>query len=77
MTSSFFSPWICIQGKDGIKGQHWLLEKDLKEGVSLRLDKSSRATLIILRQLGRLQEVRCSVEGVACTAYVLISPPTL
>ena len=40
-----------------MKGRHWLLESDLKEGLTLRLDKSSRSILIILRQLGRIHEV--------------------
>ena len=47
----------CAQGRDGIKGRHWLLEMDLKDGVVLRLDKTSRSILVLLRHLGRIQEV--------------------
>ena len=49
----------AMQGKESMRGRHWLLETDLKDGSTLKLDKTSKSILIILRQLGRLQEVRC------------------
>ncbi|PNH03055.1 Spindle and kinetochore-associated protein 1 [Tetrabaena socialis] len=58
--------------KDGIKGHFWLLESDLREGQLVRLDKSGKALLTLLRHLGRLTEVRCNLDGVAVTAYVLV-----
>jgi hypothetical protein len=38
------------------------------------MDKSGRAVLMVMRHLGRLQEVRCNVQGAALSVYVLNSP---
>lgn len=46
-----------MQNKEGIKGRHWFLESDLKDGITLKLDKTSKSILTVLRHLGRLQEV--------------------
>ena len=46
------------QNKDGIKGSFWFLEPDLKDGREVKLDKSGKGLLTLMRHLGRLQEVR-------------------
>lgn len=48
----------CIQGKEGIRGKHWFLETDLKSGAALKVDKTGKAILTVLRHLGRLSEVK-------------------
>lgn len=48
---------IACQGREGVRGRPWFLESSLKDGQVLRLDKSSKALLVLLRHLGRLQEV--------------------
>ena len=52
------------QGKEGMKGRHFLLESDLRDGMTLKLDKTSKSILIILRQLGRISEVSVDQGGV-------------
>lgn len=47
-----------MQNKEGVKGHFWFLEADLREGQLVKLDKSGKAMLTLLRHLGRLQEVR-------------------
>ncbi|EFJ46034.1 hypothetical protein VOLCADRAFT_121093 [Volvox carteri f. nagariensis] len=42
--------------KDGIKGHYWFLESDLREGTAIKLDKTGKSMLTLLRHLGRLQE---------------------
>lgn len=49
---------LSLQNKEGIKGHFWFLEADLREGQLVKLDKSGKAMLTLLRHLGRLQEVR-------------------
>lgn len=58
-----------------MRGSHWFLESDLKDGTSLKLDKTGKSVLTVLRHLGRLQEVRCQLESGPVTAYVLQAPP--
>lgn len=52
-----------MQGKEGIKGQHWFMEADMRQTQTLRPDKTGKALLTVLRHLGRLHEVRatCSI----------------
>ena len=45
------------QTKEGVKGRHWFLDNDLKSGTSLKLDKTGKAMMTLLRHLGRLSEV--------------------
>ena len=52
------------QGKEGMKGRYFLLETDLREGLTLKLDKTSKSILVILRQLGRISEVNGGGVGV-------------
>ncbi|PKU63765.1 spindle and kinetochore-associated protein 1 homolog [Dendrobium catenatum] len=40
-----------------VKGKHFLLESDIK-GPGLKLDNTGKATLTVLRHLGRIQEFR-------------------
>ncbi|GAX82030.1 hypothetical protein CEUSTIGMA_g9458.t1 [Chlamydomonas eustigma] len=61
--------------KEGLKGRYWLPETDLRDGATLKLDKSSKAILIMLRQLGRLQEVRCTIAGSTGAVYILHPSP--
>lgn len=46
-----------VQNKDGVKGQYFFLESDLKDGTALKLDKTGKSLLTVLRHLGRLTEV--------------------
>ena len=48
-----------VQGKEGIRGKPWFVESDLKGGAALKLDKTGKAILTVLRHLSRLTEVRC------------------
>ena len=45
------------QGKEGIRGKFWFVDSDLKGGTALKLDKTGKAILTVLRHLGRLSEV--------------------
>lgn len=60
----------AMQGKEGIRGKFWFVDSDLKGGSALKLDKTGKAILTVLRHLGRLTEV-CSLVSVpsqiACT----------
>jgi hypothetical protein len=60
--------------REGVKGRWWFSESDLKSGSAIKMDKSGRAVLMVMRHLGRLQEVRCSVQGSQLSVYVLNSP---
>jgi len=51
-----------VASKEGIKGRFWFLDNDLKDGASIRPDKTGKSILMMLRHLKRLEEVRC--EGV-------------
>lgn len=46
-----------------VKGKHFVLEADIK-GPSLKLDNTGKATLTVLRHLGRIQEFRIGVNRV-------------
>lgn len=43
--------------KQQLKGKHWFMESCLRDGTCVKLDKSGRTMLTLLRHLGRLQEV--------------------
>ncbi|GFR52007.1 hypothetical protein Agub_g14430 [Astrephomene gubernaculifera] len=58
--------------KDVIKGHYWFLDSDLREGSLVKPDKSGKAMLTLLRHLGRLQEVRCNIDGASTYIYVLV-----
>jgi hypothetical protein len=45
-----------LQGKEGVKGQYWFMEADMKNASTLRPDKTGKALLTVLRHLGRIQE---------------------
>lgn len=47
----------AVQGKEGIRGKFWFVDSDLKGGSALKLDKTGKAILTVLRHLGRLTEV--------------------
>lgn len=61
----------CVAGKEGIRGRFWFVDSDLKKGTALKLDKTGKAILTVLRHLGRLTEVRVSLDGMPQAAYVL------
>ena len=48
---------MLLQGKEGFKGKFWFAETDMKGGGQLKLDKSGKAIITVLRHLGRLNEV--------------------
>ncbi|KAF6266088.1 hypothetical protein COO60DRAFT_642581 [Scenedesmus sp. NREL 46B-D3] len=61
-----------IATKEAAKGRSWFLESDLRAGAAVKMDKSGKSMLMLLRNLGRLQEVRAVLESVgSVTAYVL------
>ncbi|GLC48150.1 Spindle and kinetochore-associated protein 1 [Pleodorina starrii] len=64
-----------VAGKDGIKGHFWFLDSDLREGTAIKLDKPGKSMLTLLRHLGRLQEIRCNIDGVGTTVYVMVEDP--
>jgi hypothetical protein len=46
------------QGREGIRGNFWFMEAELRNGAALRPDKTGKGLLMVLRHLGRLSEVR-------------------
>jgi len=66
--------WLLhnFSGHDSLKGRMWVLESDLKSGAALRLDKTGKTILTLLRHLGRLVEVRVSVDGSTHLIYALV-----
>ena len=56
-----------LQGREGIRGKHWFLETDLKTGTVLKVDKTGKAILTVLRHLGRLSEVQLLLPN-ACSS---------
>jgi hypothetical protein len=46
------------QGREGVRGNYWFTETDLRNGVALRPDKTGKGLLMVLRHLGRISEVR-------------------
>eukprot|EP00879_Flechtneria_rotunda_P009534 GHRR01009980.1.p1 GENE.GHRR01009980.1~~GHRR01009980.1.p1 ORF type:complete len:325 (+),score=115.48 GHRR01009980.1:67-1041(+) len=61
-----------IATKEGVKGRFWFLETDLKAGQAVKMDKTGKSILMLLRHLGRLQEVRANMESMGSViAYVL------
>lgn len=65
--------WLLhnIASHDALKGKTWALESDLKSGAALRLDKTGKTILTLLRHLGRVSEVRVPAEGTTHIAYAL------
>mmetsp|Transcript_21240 Transcript_21240/g.37978 ORF Transcript_21240/g.37978 Transcript_21240/m.37978 type:complete len:145 (+) Transcript_21240:892-1326(+) len=64
-----------VQSRDELRGHvHWVLESDLWDTVSARPDCTGRTLLTLLRHLGRLQEVRCTVGGTATSVHVMLYP---
>ena len=55
-----------------LKGKVWAMESDLKSGAALRLDKTGKTVLTLLRHLGRVGEVRMSVDGATHIVYVVL-----
>lgn len=61
-----------IASHESLKGKtYWALESDLKSGHALRLDKTGKTTLTLLRHLGRITEVRILVDGAMHVVYAL------
>eukprot|EP00887_Chlorella_sp_A99_P000775 scaffold5.g775.t1 len=52
--------WLAynIANHEGLKGRVWVLEADLRAGQAVRLDKSGKAMMQLLRHLGRTSEVQ-------------------
>ena len=58
-----------MQNKEGVKGHYFFMEDDMKRAAGvLRMDKSGKILLTILRHLGRLQEVQTSCSSPVATA---------
>lgn len=47
-----------VQKREDVQGRPFLLEHDLKDGDKLRMDKTGKTIMVLLRHLGRVQEVR-------------------
>jgi hypothetical protein len=61
---------FCQQTKEAAKGRFWFLESDLRAGAAVKMDKTGKSMLMLLRHLGRLQEVRqcCVLRTVSNSA---------
>lgn len=59
-----------LQGKEGIRGRFWFVDSDLKKGTALKLDKTGKAILTVLRHLGRLTEVWPRYNSLGLPVYV-------
>ncbi|GMH39259.1 hypothetical protein BSKO_07157 [Bryopsis sp. KO-2023] len=57
---------------EAVRNHCWFEESDLKNGNVLKLDKTGKAILMLLRHLRRLNEVRISLENIKTTVYVLM-----
>ncbi|GAB4816781.1 hypothetical protein N2152v2_003827 [Parachlorella kessleri] len=66
--------WLLynVANHESCKGRAWVVEGDLKSGTHLRLDKTGKGILTVLRHLNRCQEVRITVEGSMHLVYVLL-----
>ncbi|KAL4430159.1 hypothetical protein ABPG77_004941 [Micractinium sp. CCAP 211/92] len=53
-------------------GRSWVLESDLRSGSAVRLDKTGKTLLTLLRHLGRLQELRVQADGATHLVYLLL-----
>ncbi|KMZ57499.1 hypothetical protein ZOSMA_85G00660 [Zostera marina] len=58
-----------VARSENVKGKHFLLECDVK-GPGLKLDNTGKATLTVLRHLGRIQECRIGHHRV----FTLMTP---
>jgi hypothetical protein len=58
------------QTKEAAKGRFWFVESDLRAGAAVKMDKTGKSMLMLLRHLGRLQEVRHDRKATcsACSA---------
>jgi hypothetical protein len=45
------------------------VETDLKAGTAIRMDKTGKSILMLLRHLGRLQEVRRHTHGASVNSH--------
>lgn len=65
--------WIAfnVANHEQLKARSWVLEADLKSGSAVRLDKTGRALLTLLRHVGRLQEVRVQADGATHLIYIM------
>lgn len=62
-----------VESKEAAKGRFWFVETDLRSGTAIRMDKTGKSILMLLRHLGRLQEVRTVLESSgSVSAYVLL-----
>eukprot|EP01026_Neomeris_dumetosa_P063485 TRINITY_DN6027_c0_g1_i4.p3 TRINITY_DN6027_c0_g1~~TRINITY_DN6027_c0_g1_i4.p3 ORF type:complete len:136 (-),score=12.76 TRINITY_DN6027_c0_g1_i4:200-607(-) len=53
------------------KGRFWFCEGDLKLGKHIKLDKTGKSILTMMRHLGRLQEVRVNIGGQQIAVYLI------
>lgn len=60
--------FVCAQSKEAAKGRFWFVETDLRSGSAIRMDKTGKSILMLLRHLGRLQEVSRAQGGSCCKA---------
>ncbi len=68
-----FAPIPPPQTHEQLKGgRSWVLESDLRSGSAVRLDKTGKTLLTLLRHLGRLQELRVQADGATHLVYLLL-----
>ena len=60
------------QNHEQLKGRSWVLEADMRSGTAVRLDKTGKTLLTLLRHLGRLAEVRVPADGATHLVYVML-----
>ncbi|KAI3438852.1 hypothetical protein D9Q98_001269 [Chlorella vulgaris] len=63
---------VNIANHTQLKGRNWVLESDMKNGTAVRLDKTGKSLLMLLRHLGRLQEVRVPADGTTHLVYLML-----
>lgn len=56
-SAGWVPPAAALQGREGLRGQYWFTEAELRNGVALRPDKTGKALLTLLRHMGRVSEV--------------------
>lgn len=71
VTDSCSAPAYFMQAKEELHGRQWALESDLKSGTALRLDKTGRSIITVLRHLGRISETRINVDGSMISVLLL------
>lgn len=69
-----FHAFRDVAAVENLKGESWLQETDLQRGRHIKVDKTGKALLSLLRHLGRLREVRAGGAASGQRVIVLCQP---